>query len=350
MKSNPRNDPQLSGSPRLIIIFFLFVFLISILLLIFHSGNLCTNILSILAWTLVFSSFGIPFYCKLWLKKRKIIILFIAFLLIGWILIEKRLFVRVINGSSFGRVDAQLLNEDWALEGFNFILAQVQAFHASMVAFSKSAILFCWPGRGRLVAAILLYAILISQRAKIKRMLLSVIPNNYFSFAAYASAEISRKLAAYFRPELMQAALFAALWGSALWLMKVPGVIEFSIIMGLATTIPYWGMGIAALFPVMTTSVEAAPFQGVGLVIAFSAIWLIRQVIFADSLHESRPRISALQGLVLMVAGVIIGGGIGFLLILPIYSFGFIIYQSLGKARKLIIIVPKYTKVANLSS
>ena len=297
------------------------------------------NSVSIFFWIFIICAYHPPL--ALCFRRKQFVLRSIAVLLsIGiWMAIEGKLLTIVIAQSTEEPFFPQkrILGQNLQSDSTQWIEI-VRAMQHSLIMFSNKLLLIMWPSTRRLFPAILIAMLAFVLRSKTKKWFLSQIPNEYFMFLAHGLGESARKLGLYLRVEIMQAAMTALLWGGALWLLSVPNGWSLSVIMVMAALIPHWGIwfiGFAPLF--LAAAIGGNGFQAVALIIALSAIWLLREALFSERMRRTRPRIPAIWSLALIILGVIVGNGGGVLLILPLFSILLIILQAFLHARPTIV-------------
>lgn len=121
---------------------------------------------------------------------------------------------------------------------------------------------------------------LLKDGPKLKREIISMIPNRFFEMSLHLSHKLDQQVGKYIRGQLLDTMILAILYSFSFYLMGIPYYIVLGIISGIANIIPYVGPIFAILPPIIVLVVESTSVTLVPvLVLVFIIIQLI-EVIF----------------------------------------------------------------------
>jgi len=160
---------------------------------------------------------------------------------------------------------------------------------------------------------------LLKDELKIRRRLLSLVPNRYFEVTLSILAKVEVNIGRYFRALLVQGTAVAVIASGLLWIVGLRGAIAIGIFTGLANTIPYFGpfLGFLAgtLVGIAQTG-DAALVPGVALAMALTQLAdnvLLQPLIFSQA-AQTHPLVI----LFVVLVGAQLGGLVGMLVAIPV--------------------------------
>ena len=174
---------------------------------------------------------------------------------------------------------------------------------------------------------------LLKDGTRMKKGLISKVPNRFFEMSLNLIDTIDRHLGAYIRGQMLVAGAVGSLSMVALWILGVPYFFVIGMLAGLANLIPYLGP-IAGTIPAMTVSillfedlspVWVAGYGGlweplVAVGIAFALIQLIDNILISPLIVSKTADLHPLTVIVTIVIGGRLFGLVGMLLGVPAVS------------------------------
>jgi predicted PurR-regulated permease PerM len=160
---------------------------------------------------------------------------------------------------------------------------------------------------------------LLKDELKIRRRLLSLVPNRYFEVTLSILAKVEVNIGRYFRALLVQGTAVATIASGLLWIVGLRGAIAIGIFTGLANTIPYFGpfLGFLAgtLVGIAQTG-DAALVPGVALAMVLTQ--LADNVLLQPLIFSRAAQTHPLVILFVVLVGAQLGGLVGMLVAIPV--------------------------------
>lgn len=140
---------------------------------------------------------------------------------------------------------------------------------------------------------------------RMKKAVISRVPNRHFELALSLSYRISQQVSRYVRGQLMVAMAVGLLSILALYLLNIRYYFFIGALAGLANMIPYFGPIVGALPAVVVALIDTGSFQPViGIAIAFATIQLLDNVLISPTIVSKSVELHPL-----LVAAVVLVGG-----------------------------------------
>lgn len=171
---------------------------------------------------------------------------------------------------------------------------------------------------------------LLKDELKIRRNVLSLVPNRYFEVTLSILAKVEANIARYFRALFVQGTIIATVASMLLWVVGLRGAIAVGIFTGLANTIPYFGpfMGFLAGTVVgiaQTSNMALVP----GVAIAMGLTQLADNVLVQPLVFSRAAQTHPLVILFVVLVGAQLGGLVGMLVAIPVTTTIRVIVEQL---------------------
>tara|TARA_R110002096_G_scaffold151859_2_gene314614 strand:+ start:16996 stop:18084 length:1089 start_codon:yes stop_codon:yes gene_type:complete len=155
--------------------------------------------------------------------------------------------------------------------------------------------------------------------SKIRRDVLTLVPNKYFETTLTLIDKIEKRLSIYFRSVLLQSLLVAlASWGT----LSVAGLnnsLSVGIAVGVANTIPYFGPIIGYILSVIISIIETGDFSLVLVcLLAIFVVQMLDNILLQPMLFSRSADMHPVAILFIILIGAETAGVLGMLVAIPI--------------------------------
>ncbi len=155
--------------------------------------------------------------------------------------------------------------------------------------------------------------------SKIRRDVLTLVPNKYFETTLTLIDKIEKRLSIYFRSVLLQSLLVAlASWGT----LSVAGLnnsLSVGIAVGVANTIPYFGPIIGYILSVIISIIETGDFSLVLVcLLAIFVVQMLDNILLQPMLFSRSADMHPVAILFIILIGAETAGVLGMLIAIPI--------------------------------
>jgi predicted PurR-regulated permease PerM len=160
---------------------------------------------------------------------------------------------------------------------------------------------------------------LLKDGSKIRRSVLSLVPNKYFETIMSIIDKTEKRLGIYFKSVILQSLIVALLSSTLLTLIGFNNAIIVGLFIGLANTIPYFGPAIGYIIIVLVAIFERGDLSLVypGL-LAQLTTQLVDNVILQPLIFSKSADMHPLSILFIVFIGAEVGGVLGMLIAIPI--------------------------------
>ncbi len=156
---------------------------------------------------------------------------------------------------------------------------------------------------------------------RMKKRVISWVPNRYFEMALIILHKTSTQLGRYLRGQLLVAFIVGVLSVTALYLLNVRYYFLIGTLAGLANMIPYFGPLVGALPAVVIAFVDTGSFGAVAAVaVAFACIQLFENIFVSPFVVAKSVQLHPLTIILAILVGGQLGGIFGMLLAVPATS------------------------------
>ncbi|MBO6525063.1 MAG: AI-2E family transporter [Balneolaceae bacterium] len=154
---------------------------------------------------------------------------------------------------------------------------------------------------------------------KIRRDILTLIPNKYFETSLTLIDKIEKRLGLYFRSVLLQSILVAFTSWSTLSIAGLDNSLSVGISVGIANTIPYFGPIIGYLLSIIISIIETGDFSLVLVcMLAIFAVQMLDNLVFQPFLFSRSADMHPVAILFIILVGAETAGILGMLIAIPI--------------------------------
>ncbi|NOZ56314.1 MAG: AI-2E family transporter, partial [Calditrichaeota bacterium] len=154
---------------------------------------------------------------------------------------------------------------------------------------------------------------------RMKKAIISQVPNRHFELALSLSYRISQQVSRYVRGQFVVAMIVGLLSIFALYLLHIRYYIFIGALAGLANMIPYFGPIVGAVPAIVVALIDTGSIQPViGIAVAFATIQLIDNVLISPTVVSKSVDLHPLVVAVVVLAGGTLGGLAGMLFAVPI--------------------------------
>ncbi len=154
---------------------------------------------------------------------------------------------------------------------------------------------------------------------KIRRDILTLIPNKYFETSLTLIDKIEKRLGLYFRSVLLQSILVAFTSWSTLSIAGLDNSLSVGISVGIANTIPYFGPIIGYLLSIIISIIETGDFSLVLVcMIAIFVVQMLDNLVFQPFLFSRSADMHPVAILFIILVGAETAGILGMLIAIPI--------------------------------
>lgn len=202
--------------------------------------------------------------------------------------------------------------------------AKVNTFVSDFVSSSVTFLLNLVSAISSLFVVLILTFLFLKDSRKIRKSLISGIPNRYFEPGLNLIDKIQTQLSNYIRGQLTDALIVGMLSVIGLWILGVRYAGFIGMIAGLANLIPYVGPVVGAV-PAMFISIVNSPGEPMMLVyiaIMFAVVQLIDNSIVSPLVVSRSSNMNPITVILVILIGGNLGGAFGMLVAVP--TFGII--------------------------
>lgn len=154
---------------------------------------------------------------------------------------------------------------------------------------------------------------------KIRRDLLTLVPNKYFETILTLIDKIEKRLGVYFRSVLTQSVLVAFSSWSTLTIAGLDNSLSVGISVGIANTIPYFGPIIGYILSIIVSIIETGDFSLVLVcVLAIFVVQMLDNLVFQPFLFSRSADMHPVAILFIILVGAETAGVLGMLVAIPI--------------------------------
>lgn len=155
--------------------------------------------------------------------------------------------------------------------------------------------------------------------SKIRRDVLTLIPNKYFETTLTLIDKIEKRLGLYFRSVLAQSFLVALVSWTTLSIAGLDNSLSVGISVGIANTIPYFGPIIGYILSVIISIIETGDFSLVLVcLLAIFVVQMMDNLIFQPFLFSRSADMHPVAILFIILIGAETAGILGMLIAIPI--------------------------------
>lgn len=165
---------------------------------------------------------------------------------------------------------------------------------------------------------------------RMKKAVVSWVPNRYFEMTLIILHKTSTQLGRYLRGQLLVASIVGALSITALYLLDIRYYFFIGAIAGLANMIPYFGPLVGAIPAVIIAFVDTGSFGAVAAVaVAFASIQLFENIFVSPFIVSKSVKLHPLTIIIAILIGGQVWGIFGMLLAVPTTSVAKVTAQEL---------------------
>ncbi len=162
---------------------------------------------------------------------------------------------------------------------------------------------------------------LLKDGRRMKKTVVSWVPNRYFEMALIILHKTSNQLGRYIRGQLLVAFIVGALSISALYLLNIRYYFFIGAMAGLANMIPYFGPLVGAIPAVIIALIDTGSFGAVAVVaVAFASIQLFENIFVSPFIVSKSVELHPLTIIIVILIGGKLMGIFGMLLAVPTAS------------------------------
>lgn len=155
--------------------------------------------------------------------------------------------------------------------------------------------------------------------SRIRRDLLTLVPNKYFETTLSLVDKIETRLGIYFRSVLLQSVLVAVASVIGLSIAGLNNSLSVGIAIGVANTIPYFGPILGYFLSIIVSIIEVGDFSLVlPCLIAIFCVQLLDNVVFQPFLFSRSADMHPVAILFIIMVGAELAGILGMLVAIPI--------------------------------
>ena len=195
------------------------------------------------------------------------------------------------------------------------LAAFIRAFMTRMMATALSLV----SGITTVFVVAFITFFLLKDGNRMKKALISHVPNRHFELALSLSYRISQQVSRYVRGQFVVAMIVGLLSIFALYLLHIRYYIFIGALAGLANMIPYFGPIVGAIPAITVALIDTGSLQPViGIVVAFATIQLIDNVLISPTVVSKSVDLHPLVVAIVVLAGGTLAGLAGMLFAVPI--------------------------------
>ena len=230
--------------------------------------------------------------------------------------------VEGIQGKSPDEIVAQLQDRFFSkvpLLNSPGVSEKLTALIESLMSRLMSVALWLFSGVTTFFVVLFITFFLLKDGNRMKKAVISRVPNRHFELALSLSYRISQQVSRYVRGQLMVAMVVGLLSIIALYLLNIRYYFFIGALAGLANMIPYFGPVVGALPAIVVALIDTGSFHPViGIVVAFATIQLIDNVLVSPTIVSKSVEIHPLLVAVVVLVGGTLAGLAGMLFAVPI--------------------------------
>ncbi len=156
---------------------------------------------------------------------------------------------------------------------------------------------------------------------RMKRAVVSWVPNRYFEMTLIILHKVSAQLGRYIRGQLLVSTIVGSLSVFALYLLEIRYFFFIGVLAGLANMIPYFGPIVGAVPAILVALVDKGTLGAVaGVAIAFACIQLFENVFISPVIVSRSVELHPLTIIIVIMIGGQLLGIFGMLLAVPAAS------------------------------
>ncbi len=190
-----------------------------------------------------------------------------------------------------------------------------------LLARSMSILLSLLSGMVSLVMVAFITFFFLKDGRRMKKAVVSWVPNRYFEMALIILHKTSTQLGRYLRGQLFVASIVGALSVTALYLLNVRYYFFIGTMAGLANMIPYFGPLVGAIPAILIAFIDTGSMGAVAAVaVAFASIQLFENVFVSPFVVSKSVELHPLTIIIAILVGGQLAGIVGMLLAVPTAS------------------------------
>ena len=190
-----------------------------------------------------------------------------------------------------------------------------------LLARSMSILLSLLSGMVSLVMVAFITFFFLKDGRRMKKAVVSWVPNRYFEMALIILHKTSTQLGRYLRGQLFVASIVGALSVTALYFLNVRYYFFIGTMAGLANMIPYFGPLVGAIPAVLIAFIDTGSLGAVAAVaVAFASIQLFENVFVSPFVVSKSVELHPLTIIIAILVGGQLAGIVGMLLAVPTAS------------------------------
>jgi putative heme transporter len=302
--------------------------LLVVLALVITAVILCKDIVIPIAFAGLFAVVMLPLVKRI--ERRTgttwavVIVLFgslIVFGFLGWMLVNQ--IINLANDlpnlesklEQFIDQTSQAVNQRFGISSPDQ-KKMIQDFLKSITAYMGAVLLTTTNTVSTLIQIPIYIFLLLIYREKFKLFFLSFVPDDNDELVW--KKEIENVVQGYISGLLLVTLIIAALNTTGLLILGIDHAIFFGILSGVLTIIPYVGIFIGALFPVLMALItKDSVWYAIGVVIVFTVVQFLEGNFITPRITGSKVSINALAAIVALLIGSKILGIAGMILAVP---------------------------------
>jgi len=346
-----------------------FIQLALLLFVIYLFGSYFTDIAVFVAVSMVFTTILLPLTERLVhvsvlgiQLSRSVAASFSFFILICTFSVFVSLFIPLvseqfdtigaISGSEFqGRLQGMIVEiEDQLLE-YNIInkkgdlwdeIESIKALFFRELHFKNVfSVLFSFTGSlfVGVMAVTFMTFIFLREKGKLRQSFLQLVPNQYFEFSITAYHKIQSLLVNYLTGLLIQMVVVFTVTSLGLYLIGVKYAITIGFFTAIANLIPYFGPFLGAVFGILVgfststivgTEISSYMVFVLKILTVFSTVQLIDNMLIQPIIFSKSVKAHPLEIFVIIFAGANLGGVVGMICAIPVYTILKVAIVELG--------------------
>lgn len=164
---------------------------------------------------------------------------------------------------------------------------------------------------------------------RMKKRIISLVPNRYFEMALLIVYKINRQLGKYIRGQLLVAFIVGSMSISALYLLDIRYYFFIGALAGLANMIPYFGPIVGALPAIVIAVLDTGDLGAIAAVaVAFASIQLFENIFVSPFVVSRSVSLHPLTIILVILVGGQLLGIFGMLLAVPTASIVKVTFQE----------------------
>ena len=183
----------------------------------------------------------------------------------------------------------------------------------------------------------MMFYLYFKKRKKIVDAIHSLIPTKFNRAYAKATKDISRELHDFLTAKMIESIVIAALCCAGFYVIGLKGWLFMGVMAGFLNIVPYIGPAIS-IAPPFFVGLLFSPWIALGAVVIIIIAQIIDNLYLIPFMISSKVKMDSLLAIVIILIGAQLGGPIGMVFAIPVYSvFKIILRQSY---RELVKIYP----------